>query len=359
MDAGIEALVKALRTGNLNEQEEAQQALVQLGGEAVKPLIGLLSEYKTLDDVKLNTDPFYQAQNTLVQIGEPAVEPLITVLQANDSPWGARRAAVDALEQIGDVRAVQPLLEALRFDDISPADISAGLLEMGEAAVDPLIFTLRNNENSEIRSQVTILLKDLHAPLAIPALIEMLEREKDATARNAMVYALGEFRDARAIEPLIAIVSDTDPALREEAVRSLGQIGEEIESPRIIDALAARLGDEDWGTWQSAAEMLIRLNAPQKAEAERALITDLESENVEIQLGAAWSLVAVGDERALEPLVKLLYHPEARIAAYAAQGLGNLGDQRAVIPLTVTLSHEDEEVSRAAKRALARLEAED
>jgi len=50
----------------------------------------------------------------LLGIGRPSVEILIGYL--NDDDWVVREAAVDLLGKIGDVRAVEPLMERLRVD---------------------------------------------------------------------------------------------------------------------------------------------------------------------------------------------------------------------------------------------------
>src|SRR5450759_2332909 len=53
------------------------------------------------------------AAEALGQIGDArAVEPLIAALK--DESWGVRRAAAEALGQIGDARAAEPLIAALK-----------------------------------------------------------------------------------------------------------------------------------------------------------------------------------------------------------------------------------------------------
>ena len=50
----------------------------------------------------------------LAKIGEPAVEPLIEALASTDR--GVRHSAAYALGKIGDVRAVQPLIELMKTE---------------------------------------------------------------------------------------------------------------------------------------------------------------------------------------------------------------------------------------------------
>ena len=55
------------------------------------------------------------AEKALSRMGEPAVEPLIRTLE--HEMWEVRRAAAYVLGNIGDRRAVEPLIEALSDED--------------------------------------------------------------------------------------------------------------------------------------------------------------------------------------------------------------------------------------------------
>jgi len=70
--------------------------------------------------------------SALADIGdERAVEPLIEALK--DDKWYVRRCSVRALGIIGDERAVEPLIEALKDDDESVREsVSIALKEFGE-----------------------------------------------------------------------------------------------------------------------------------------------------------------------------------------------------------------------------------
>jgi len=57
-----------------------------------------------------------QERSELPELGEPAVEPLIEALKYKDwyEDWYVREEAAEALGKIGDIRAVKPLIEALK-----------------------------------------------------------------------------------------------------------------------------------------------------------------------------------------------------------------------------------------------------
>ncbi|HVU12331.1 MAG TPA: HEAT repeat domain-containing protein [Phototrophicaceae bacterium] len=355
MDSRIEDLINSLRSGNWDAGRKASLTLAEIGAEAVAPLIGVLREYHSWDEYVDDDNPLHFAEEALIKIGAPAVEELIAALK--EDSWGVRVGAVAVLGEIGDVRAVQPLIGTLRYDGMAKGETGEALVRFGDVALRPLLYALKNNDDPAIRSGAAAVLTEFSDPLIVPALIEAVETDKEAVVRQSAVYVLSRKPDTRSIEPLVIALEDPDPAVREETARALGEIGAVITSSLLVEALTEALTDPDWGTRQSAAEMLIRLKTDSKDEAERRLLADLQNEDVEIRLGSAWSLMHVGDERALEPLVQLLYHDNTHMVTLAAVALGKLGDQRAVIPLTATLNHADQEVRDAAKAALRQLEA--
>jgi len=251
---------------------------------------------------------------------------------------------------------IEDLIAALRARDRQKA--LDALDDVGEAAIDPLINLLHQSEDADLRRALVYFLDEIDDMRIVPALVDALEHDPNADVRIGAATVLSHRPDARSIEPLIAAIHDTDLAVREEVVRALGLIGAELDSPRIIDALAQALHDSDWGTRQSAAEMMIRLEAPQQEQAEQLLLADLQNQGAEIRLGAAWSLVELGDQRAGDVLAGLLDDENKLISLNAAYGLAKLGDRRAVKTLTAALSDPDEWVRTTANIALRDLEGE-
>ncbi len=138
---------------------------------------------------------------------ERDVEGLINALKYK---WKmtVRFDAADALGQIGDLRAVEPLIYALKDEDRIVKEAVARAL--GE-------------------------LKDLKA---VEPLIQTLEDEY-SRVRGAAAWALGELDDVRAVEPLIKVLKDENWGVRLDAARALVKIGDE----RAIEPLAQLLED--------------------------------------------------------------------------------------------------------------------
>lgn len=195
----------------------------------------------------------------------------------------------------------------------------------------------------------------------IDALMDSLSRYK-----SNLDYTTDPITFQTAGNVLIEALREDNPAAREAAARALGEYAACAERigafaadvavrARVIDALWTAVKDEDWGTRQSAAEMLVRVDNGRKVDALKLLAADLEVDDAEIRLGAAYSLARVGDERGIETLVRLQGHWHSRISAAAALALAEMGDRRSIPTLQAALYSPDDVIRQAAHAALQRL----
>ncbi|MFO7966347.1 MAG: HEAT repeat domain-containing protein [Archaeoglobaceae archaeon] len=155
MKSDIDELVKKLRNKDWRTRKEAAQELGELGGEkAIKVLINGLSDK--------NWRVRKAIINSLIKIGQPALDPLIETLET-EVEVAKREYAAKALGLLGDTKAVESLIEALKDE----------------------------NEN----------------------------------VRDKAAQALGEIKDERAIKPLEAALSDVHWFVRKSAAASLNNYG--------------------------------------------------------------------------------------------------------------------------------------
>ena len=101
-----------------------------------------------------------KVRRALERIGWPAVDPLIQALLHADYTVIRMRSA-EALGHIGDVRAVEPLIQALRDKDtaVQWRAIEA-LADIGEPAMESLHFATED-ENEDVRWGATRAIKDI------------------------------------------------------------------------------------------------------------------------------------------------------------------------------------------------------
>ncbi len=166
------------------------------------------------------------------------------------------------------------------------------------ASTRELIRRLSSSDREQVqaaRARLTLL-----GGRAVDALIETLEGGNDRLKLQAMPM-LALIRDARAREPLIALLHDREPKIREAACRALSRF--------------------------PCREAVLSI--------EKVVKNDLRAE---VRVAAVQSLVAIFDEgqdEALRELLSVLFDPDesrrVRLAAFAAIPLLSARERRAVI----------------------------
>ena len=141
--------------------------------------------------------------------------------------WGppndrnVRSLAAETLGMIGDVRAINSLIVALKDEDKDVRCSAAEALGMiGDVrAVDPLIIALKD-EDKDVRCSAAKVMGMIGDKRAIEPLIAALKDMREIV-REAAAEALGKIRDVQALKPLMAGLEDDTYAVRAEAVNAL------------------------------------------------------------------------------------------------------------------------------------------
>jgi len=269
------------------------------GTSDIKGLIKALGYIKD-EDVRT------AAAGALGQIGDPrAVEPLIAALK--DEGESVRSSAARALGKIGDPRAVESLIAALKDKKWHVRKPAAGALDRlawkpDRGAAGAAYWAAKGEWGKCVE-------------IGAPAVEPLIAALKDEDVRMRAVEALGKIGDPRAVEPLIAALKDQDERMRKWAAEALGQIGD----PRAVEPLIAALKDQD------------------------------------VRMRAVEALGKIGDPRAVEPLIAALNDRDERVRKWAAEALGKIGDPRAVEPLIAALRDQNRDVRRASVWALGEI----
>ncbi len=212
------------------------------------------------------------AAKDLGTIGDQrAVEPLVKALK-QDSDWPVRSAAAEALGKIGDDSAVEPLVAALNDEKWAVRRAAALALGKigGKKAVDPLINSLGDTDQ-DVRAAAAVALGQLGDRNAVEPLISILA-EKTWHAPIAAAPALAEIGDERAVEPLIKALKDGPAHSRGPAAKALGKIGAESA----VDPLIEALSDTNTGVRKAAARALAELGAGKAIPALSNALADWE-----------------------------------------------------------------------------------
>ena len=121
--------------------------------------------------------------------------------------------------------AVGPLISAIRSFDlqVSTAAIRA-LGELGDArAVEPVISALK--DRAYVQSAAIEALGELGDPRAVEPLVAA-SRSRDFSVRATSVMALGSLGDPRAFEPLVAAITADEAHVDTASIRALGMLGD-------------------------------------------------------------------------------------------------------------------------------------
>ena len=318
----VAPLVSVLRDGDRAVRDAAIGALLAIGEPAVTPLGACLS------------DPVLAVQelasSALAAIADARVlAPLVTALESPD--WIVRMHAAKALGRIRDPGTVTSLVPLLH-DSVKAVreETSTALAAMGEAALSSLCAALTHAEWL-VRLHAVEALGKTKSPEAVDPLLSVLFNDRDRAVREDAVRALGQIGDARAVEFLITAMKE--PGLRPLAVEALGRIGDRCAVPVLIDVLAGverpEVAQPIDGCGDRWNEEMITLGAAVKALGE------------------------IRDEAAVPPLMKALRYTVTR--ADAAEALTRFGSA-VIAPLLALLAGEsDDNIRYHVKETLARV----
>jgi len=349
----VDPLIDALQDEDWQVRAEAATALGKIGdAKAIGPLIVALGDYET--PILPSERVRQAAAKALVEFGEPAVNPLIYAF-VDKSGW-VRSGAVEVLGEIGEP-AIDPLIETLKSKEYGwgyRSNAAKALGEIGDLrAFDPLIDALQD-EYSGVRKEAATALGKIGDPRAVEPLIESLG-DKDLGVRESAAQALGKIGDPRAVDPLIDALQDEYSGVRKEAIAALGEIGD----PKAVDPLIEFLKFDPIKPVSEIDQQTRVVRSPPAMQATFGEpIPKPRDEEWGTRGTAAWALGRIGDTRAVEPLIDALKDEHEYVRMYAARALGWIGDVRAVDALTYVASmDEDNRVREAAAEALEKIRA--
>jgi HEAT repeat protein len=318
----VAPLVSVLRDDDRAVREAATAALLAIGEPAVTTLGACLSDpVLTVQEL---------ASSVLVTIADARVlAPLMAALKSPD--WIVRMHAAKALGRIQDPNAVAPLVPLLQ-DSVKAVreETSTALAAIGEAALSSLLTALTHTEWL-VRLHAVEALGKTRSPEAVNPLLSVLFNDRDRAVREDAIRALGQIGDPRAVEFLVTAMKE--PGLRPLAIEALGRIGDRCAVPVLITVL----------------------EAVDRPEFSRPIDGCGENWDDEIQaLGAAArALGVIQDEAAIPSLMKALRYTVTRTdAADALTRFGGI----VIAPLLAVLAHEsDDNIRYHVKETLARV----
>jgi HEAT repeat protein/protein-S-isoprenylcysteine O-methyltransferase Ste14 len=154
--------------------------------------------------------------------------------------------------------------------------------------------------------------------------------------RRPYVRALEKVGE-QSVDPLIELLKDPDPSLRQIAASILGKIG----SPKAVDPLIESLKDKNSSVRWDAA---IALGLMRAEKAVGPLITMLKEESGPVFYQVATALGRIGSLEALDPLIAALDVPNNWNRKAVVTALWKIGSEKAVDPLLDILEEDELDV---------------
>ncbi len=259
-----------------------------------------------------------------------------------------RGDAASFLARYPDARAVSGLLDLLRRPDGEEEgrkQAAYALVGVGGAAVGGLVQALGDHEWG-VRSWAAFALGEIRDPRGVEPLLALLG-DPQAHVRWHAIRALGRIGDPQVVPHLIAVLSDRASEGRETAADALGDIGDRGACDGLVSVMADDTEDENVRVY--AASALHRIG---DASVLPALITQLRSPLGRLARQAAYAIAELGNGRALDDLLWLLRHGDEGGREAAAAALGKVAANCAVEPLAGALEDESQSAARQAARAL-------
>ena len=378
----IPTLVGTLKNSSESVREAAAGVLGKIGDtRAVEPLVAALAaeDLQVQHAVRVALDRFVPNW-AKSEAAKQAVPTLVAGLSRRGDK--SSRDAAYVLGEIGDVRAVEPLVVALADKDVNMRGLAERALcaidpnwtksEAAQRAVPALVSALVNGDSDTGRAAEDALgridpnwAKSEAAKQAVPNLLATLRRRGSGAPHAADV--LGKISDARAAEPLVEALAAIDSADREAAATALDRFvpnwAKSEAAKQAVPTLVAALKQRGNEGPRHAAKVLGKIGDVRAVEPLVAALAD-EHLSADWRREAAIALEKIGDVQAVEPLVEALADKHSDVRREAAIALRGIDQnwakseaaQRAVPALVRALVNGDSDVPQAAEDALDRID---
>ncbi|MFB0516572.1 MAG: HEAT repeat domain-containing protein [Candidatus Neomarinimicrobiota bacterium] len=247
----VHALTKEVSITELGERELIAGLQEDLGLAAAGALLRIKNLNTELIISALEETPLElnvaEARVLAKAVEKRAVEPLIRCLEEGSEV--SRYLAAWTLGELQDRRAVEPLIKALKAESVIIRSYAAYALARikDTTALDALIEAV--SDRACVQGMTFQLLDyEIYTEYLLgsdyKAVGPVLPIPYFCVARNA-IYALGQLRDPRAIEPLIEYLDIPDNNIQLSAIMALSL----YRGERVVDALLAKLASEQAVRW--------------------------------------------------------------------------------------------------------------
>ena len=305
-----------------------------------------------------------------------------------------RQDAAEVLGKIGDMQVIGLLIGVLSTENYEVCKSAAGALgKIGKPAIEPLIEVLSDKSPLQwVREFAAEALWKIGEPAAEPLIKALGEdlwkflKSKDLVlVRIGLLMAKGGVPDERLGEILMMYMFHNDKTIRASAKSTFIKLAPEDAKQAVKenwkasyrDSWMRKPGSIGMIAWFDQTSILGKALCHTSVSLVGPLIKELE----EGSQFAARALGGIGDEEAVEPLIKTLggeylhrfykdvddstpafaaiIQTKELLLKTAAEALGEIGDVRAVKPLIKTFEDENLDLIKVAAKAIVKIKEND
>ena len=358
--ADVAGLIKTLREGDENARIAAKRGLVEVGPDAVQPLLALVSD----KDTKLSQ----AARDTLrwLALGwastearrEKLREPLVEAATAKGD-LAVRELALDLLGAAGDARAVPEVAHLLHDPDAAPAACRALQMIPGTDALAAMVVAL-DWAPPGLQVQLIQCIGSRPDERTVPDILKLV-RSPEAPVRAAAVDALGRIGDGRALPDLQKAMGDPDASVRATAADACVRIGQALlaagNKQQAGETFAAVLATgKTEAAWIGA---LTGLGEVGDTKALTVIRPFLKQENRRVRVAAIAAAAKLSGEEATQALAESLVGAPSMVAVTVLRALGERADAAALGAIRPLAASDEAEVRAQALWALGQLRSPD
>lgn len=266
----------------------------------------------------------------------------INLLKSGDHDKQQR--AIEKLAEIGEP-AVDPLIFALGYDT---AHLKSGTMSTLSAILPndkvKMISNGLEEESLNLKIGVITTLGKIGDKKAIPSLISAI-RSKDENIRNEASTALGKI-GAPALPELSKLLKNSDVELRCLVIKTLG----EIKTRKSAEIVAGCLGESGYSIEEATEKALLNIGEPSVPP----LLAILKKQNDDyyITVEVIKILGCLDDPASIEPMAERLHESNGYIRFESATALSKISDSRAALALVDVIDSRDDRLRNIAAEAI-------
>lgn len=361
----VDTLISFLEESRPEQKAEAVILLCEMKDpEAIEPLTQTLLNQENLAEVRqLIAERFREFDderviNSLIEVAKDDVDDgvrrkaifsigkigyatgldtLSEILLDKSEPDAVRGAAAEALSNLEDGRALDPLISVLQGDE----DISARLrkpLVMSmddfddERVIEPLISVL-DDDNKEVRMGGIGVLGGMEDVRAVDPLCEILTtpNDYDTETRALAARSLKDIGDSSALDALASGVEQGDQDVVHECVKAIGKIGSSNpeKSVEILEDIATS-SNEPIKIRAQAADSIGNIGSYSAISSLESIIENEDMYPATVRIGAVNGLEQISLPEISKPLIKAVDDPSYKVQENAASSLSEVDNPNVI-----------------------------